>query len=113
MKAIGGYFELEDKGKGIFPHDNGLLLNTGRNALEHILRSISNIRRIYLPYYTCEVVLEPIKKLSIPYTFYHINENLEIIDSISLKDGEYIIANNYFGIKDTYISNLQKKKWRK
>lgn len=108
MKAIGGYFELEDKGKGIFPHDNGLLLNTGRNALEHILRSISNIRRIYLPYYTCEVVLEPIKKLSIPYTFYHINENLEIIDNISLKDGEYIIANNYFGIKDTHISNLQK-----
>ena len=78
MKAIGGYFELEDRGVGIFPHSRGVLLNTGRNSLEYILRSISNIKQIYLPYYTCEVVLEPIKKLSIPYCFYHINERLEI-----------------------------------
>ena len=34
MKVIGGYFELADyeEGKG-FPHKDGILLNTGRNAL--------------------------------------------------------------------------------
>lgn len=108
MKAIGGYFEIEDRGIGIFPHNSGILLNTGRNALEYILRSISNIKQIYLPYYTCEVVLEPIKKLSIPYYFYHINERLEIKEQICLADDEYIIVNNYFGIKDSYINTLQK-----
>lgn len=108
MKAIGGYFEIEDRGIGIFPHNSGILLNTGRNALEYILRSISNIKQIYLPYYTCEVVLEPIKKLSIPYYIYHINERLEIKEQICLADDEYIIVNNYFGIKDSYINTLQK-----
>lgn len=108
MKAIGGYFEIEDIGVGIFPHSGGFLLNTGRNALEYILRSISKIKRVYLPYYTCEVVLEPIRKLSIPYYFYHINERLEIKEQISLADDEYIIVNNYFGIKDSYINTLQK-----
>lgn len=106
MKPIGGYFEIEKEGLGIYPHQNGLQLNTGRNALEHILRSISNVERIYIPYYTCEVVLEPIKKLCIPYNFYHINELLEIEDKIILRKNEYIIVNNYFGIKDHYIKKI-------
>lgn len=107
MKAIGGYFELADYEEGgIFPHQDGILLNTGRNALEYILRSIGKVKHIYLPYYTCEVVLEPINKLHIPYTYYHINQQFEMVDDIQPKEGEYIIVNNYFGIKDAYIQQL-------
>ncbi len=110
MKAIGGYFELADYEKGgLFPHQDGVLLNTGRNALEYILRSIREVKHIYLPYYTCKVVLEPIEKLHIPYTYYHINQQFEIVDDIQPKEGEYIIANNYFGIKDTYIYQLAER----
>lgn len=107
MDAIGGYFELADyeEGRG-FPHPGGILLNTGRNALEFILRSIGNVRRVYLPYYTCEVVLEPLKKLSIPWTFYRININLEMDEVIDLAQDEYLIVNNYFGIKDKYIEQI-------
>ena len=110
MKAIGGYFELADyeEGRG-FPHQNGILLNTGRNALEYILRSIGEVKGIYLPYYTCEVVLEPLKKLHIPWVFYHINANFEMVEDIQPKEGEYIIANNYFGIKDACIQTLADK----
>ena len=110
MGAIGGYFELADYEEGgNFPHQNGILLNTGRNALEFILRSIGEVKGVYLPYYTCEVVLEPLRKLHIRWAFYHINTHFEIIDDIRPKDGEYIIANNYFGIKDAYIDTLAKK----
>lgn len=110
MKAIGGYFELADYEEGsMFPHENGILLNTGRNALEYILRSIGTVKGIYLPYYTCEVVLEPLKKLHIPWVFYHTNSRFEIEDDICPKDGEYIIVNNYFGIKDAYINILAEK----
>lgn len=110
MQAIGGYFELADyeQGKG-FPHQDGILLNTGRNALEYILRCIGEVKRIYLPYYTCEVVLEPLKKLHIPYSFYHINAKFEKVEDIKPKEGEYIIANNYFGVKDAYIKLLAEK----
>lgn len=107
MEAIGGYFELADLVEGgKFPHNDGVLLNTGRNALEYILRSIGEVKHVYLPYYTCEVVLEPLKKLNIPYTYYHINTSFEIADELKPKEGEYIIANNYYGIKDAYIEKL-------
>lgn len=107
MDAIGGYFELADNEEGsLFPHQDGILLNTGRNALEFILRSIGKVNCVYLPYYTCEVVLEPLKRLQIPWSFYHIDAKFEIDDDINPKAGEYIIANNYFGIKDDYIRSL-------
>lgn len=110
MQAIGGYFELADyeAGKG-FPLQDGILLNTGRNALEYILRCIGDVKGIYLPYYTCEAVLEPLKKLHIPYIFYHINAKFEMVEDIQPKGGEYIIANNYYGIKDAYIQTLAEK----
>lgn len=109
MDAIGGYFGLADREEGVFPHKGGILLNTGRNALEYILRSIGNVKRVYLPYYTCEVVLEPLKKLNIPWTYYHTDSKFEISDPVDPKEGEYIIANNYFGIKDAYIKTLADK----
>lgn len=110
MDAIGGYFELADyEEEGIFPHQDGVLLNTGRNALEYILRSIGDIKGIYLPYYTCQAVLEPLKKLHIPWYFYHINAQFEMMEDIQPKAGEYVIVNNYFGIKDSYILTLADK----
>ena len=101
MNPIGGYFELADYCEcGVFPHHKGHLLNTGRNALEFILRTIGRISRVYLPYYTCEVVLEPLKRLSIPWSFYAIDLNLEMADKLELGEYEYLIVNNYFGLKD-------------
>ena len=73
------------------------------------IRSIGEVKGVYLPYYTCEVVLEPLKRLHIPWAFYHINAKFEIDDDINLKSGEYIVANNYFGIKDDYILGLVAK----
>lgn len=109
MMEIGGYFELEfPKGDmSLVPH--GLFVNSGRHALEYILRSLGErVKRVLLPYYTCDVVLEPIKRLNLNYRFYHINPNLEIADTPDLKDGDYLIINNYFGIKDKYIEEMSK-----
>jgi len=104
---IGGYFELERLGGGgNFPHSQGVLLNTGRNALEYIILSIGNVNKVYIPYYTCEVVLEPLTKLNIKYKFYRIDQNLEIADDLNPQDSEYILYTNYFGIKDEYVQKL-------
>ena len=72
-KAIGGYFELELPDYGGFLHDDGVLLNSGRNALEYVLLSLPNVRHLWIPYYTCDAILEPIKKLDIVYSFYRMN----------------------------------------
>ena len=81
-KSIGGYFELELP-QGTEYHSQAIALNTGRNALEYILRA-RGYKRVYLPYYSCEVLLEPFKKLGVDYTFYHINANLETDLQVSL-----------------------------
>lgn len=107
MKPIGGYFELADREVlRCYPHKDGILLNTGRNALEYILMSLGLVRKVYLPLYTCEVVLEPLKRLGIPWEFYHINRQFELAEEVKPGEGEYIILNNYFGIKDKYVSQM-------
>lgn len=110
IKAIGGYFELADT-----DHEcerlpiEGIALNTCRNALEYIILQLNAPKRLLVPYYTCEAVIEPLKRLPVEYEFYHINEQLEIADEPALGEGDFIIANNYFGIKDIYIAKLAKK----
>ena len=110
IKAIGGYFELADRdcAGGRMPVE-GVAINTCRNALEYIILQLPDVKRIFVPYYTCEAVIEPLKRLLVEYEFYHINEQLEIAEEIALGEGVYLIANNYFGIKDAYIAELVKK----
>lgn len=108
MQEIGGYFSLELSGNYRHKqfHSQGIFLNSGRNALEYLLSSLSNINKLWIPYFTCDVVLEPIKKLGIPYAFYHISEKLELCEDIQLASNEYLLVTNYYGIKDAYIKNL-------
>lgn len=109
-KAIGGYFSLEiSRVQNGYIHTNGVHLNSGRNALEYILKSIPVVQKLYIPYYTCDVVLEPINKLGIPYGYYRIDEHLELADEIQLDKDEYLLVTNYFGIKDAYIKKLAKR----
>ena len=107
MNAIGGYFSLEIPLRKEY-HTNALRLNTGRNCLEYILR-VRGYKRVYIPYYTCEVVLEPFKKLGIEYRFYHVGINLEIKERFSLSSDEGLLYTNYFGLKQRYVEHLAEK----
>lgn len=105
MKEMGGYFELEMENKNNSIHTNAIALNTARNALEYILIA-NKYEKIYIPYFTCEVILQPIKKLKIAYSFYSINEDLEpIFDFSILNKKTAFLYTNYFGIKEKYIKN--------
>jgi len=108
MKEIGGYFELElPKGKEY--HQKAIRLNTGRNAFEYILRAKS-YTKVYLPYYTCDVMLEPINKLNLKYDFYPIDPTFNPIFDFSLiKENDVFVYTNYFGICDGQVKILSKK----
>jgi len=61
----------------------------GRSSIYHILKSL-NIKKILIPVYICETVLEPLKKLKIEPIFYDIdikdlNPSLESIEFLSKK----------------------------
>ena len=103
-KAIGGYFELELPQRDEF-HKNALGLNSGKNCLEYILRS-RNYKKVYIPYYTCDVILKPFQKLGIDFQFYQINLDFEIADNIILEECEGLLYTNYFGLKQKYVEKL-------
>ena len=107
MEAIGGYFSLELPVREEY-HKNAIRLNTGRNCLEYILRA-RRYKKVYVPYYTCEAVMEPINKLGIPYEYYHIDIHFEIRDRFTLKEGEALLYTNYFGLKQRYVEQLAEK----
>lgn len=77
-------------------------LNTGRNALEYILR-LRKYTKVYIPYFTCEVLLEPFNKLNIEYEFYNIDVNLDPILDFKLDDNSALLYTNYFGIKTSTV----------
>lgn len=107
MDAIGGYFSLELPQREEY-HKNAIRLNTGRNCLEYILR-VRGYQKVYVPYYTCKAVMEPINKLGIPYEFYHIDIHFEVRDRFTLKEGEALLYINYFGLKQRYVEQLVEK----
>lgn len=105
MKAIGGFFGLELSNEGEF-HKNAIKLNSGRNAFEYIL-VVNGYKKVYFPYFTCDVLLEPMKKLNIEVSFYSINNAFEpIFDYANIMQNEAFLYTNYFGLKDDFIKNL-------
>ena len=104
-KSLGGYFELE-LGKSPEFHFSAIPLNTGRNALEYILRA-RKYSKIFLPYYICDSILEPVIKLNLQYEFYHIDEKFDpILQSIGFDNNSAILYVNYFGIKNSTVENI-------
>ena len=104
MDAIGGYFELELR-KGEHYHKGALRLNTARNSFEYVLRA-RGYKKVYMPYYTCDVMFQPLNKLGVEYSLYHIDDSFEICNLPNLNDGEAILYTNYFALKQSYIKSL-------
>lgn len=107
MEPIGGYFSLELPLYEEY-HKEAIRLNTGRNCLEYILRA-RGYKKVYIPYYTCDVVLEPFRKLGVPYEYYHIDIHFEICGTFTLKEGEALLYTNYYGLKQRYVEQLAAK----
>jgi hypothetical protein len=105
MKSVGGYFELE-LSRGSEYHPDAIKLNSGRNAFRYILES-KKYKKVYLPIFSCDVLLEPIKKLGLHFEHYFINRNLEAeFDFSNLDSNCCFLFTNYFGLKDDYVKSL-------
>jgi hypothetical protein len=95
--AIGGYQGLE---LPIFDENvaRGLIkTNSARSAIKLVL-SFSAVKKVWLPAYTCEAVLEAAKYVGVPIEFYKLDSNFEVEPSLQLKDDELIVIVDYFGL---------------
>lgn len=107
VKEIGGYFELECM-KGNHYHEKAIKLNSARYSIQYILQ-VKKYKKIYIPYYSCESILQPSNNLGIDIEFYNINENLMPILKCDIYDDEVLLFINYFGLNNNKIREITKK----
>lgn len=106
MRSIGGFFSLE------LPHNTwgelypeAIRLNSGRSCLEYILKA-RNYKKVWLPYYTCDAMLQPIMRNGLDYEFYHIDKDFHIADKIHVGKDEVLVYTDYFGLMDDYAREV-------
>jgi hypothetical protein len=105
LNATGGYFELELGANRTEYHKDAECLNTGRNCLEYIVCAKSP-KRIFVPYYTCDVILDVLRRHPIQIVHYHIDKNFEPEMQYELKDGDMFMYINYFGMMTKVVAGL-------
>lgn len=107
-KTIGGFFGLEgNDGTERSPlyHSEALALSTGRACMNFICKKVQ-VNLVYLPFYCCDALIQPVLQNKIAYKFYAVNADFEISDEIKLGPGEFVVYINYFGIKSAYCKEL-------
>lgn len=108
---IGGFLGEKNhlKSKEENQYHNCLALTTGRACISYIIKH-TNVSKIYVPYYICDSVLQPIIEHNIEYSLYNLNSKLEIHPLPDLlSSNELLLYVNYFALKNKYITRLEKK----
>jgi len=108
MKEIGGYFGLEQLVSNEYYRDL-IPLNSGRTALWYLLKA-KRIRKLYIPYYLCDVIRILLESNSYEYEYYRVGADFMPIFHKSLEKDEYLYVVNYYGqITDEKVIDLKKR----
>ncbi len=114
-KEFGGYLPFDlTEGEELFSKYEGaniLRLNCGRNAIAAAMLSVKP-KKVYIPYYNCNVVRDTLIKYDVPIEYYFLDENLEPKVS-DIEPDEWLLYVNYFGIISKERLNKIKNRYRR
>lgn len=105
MKPIGGFYELLLPEESFSYHDGATALSTGRACLRVLLQQL-DVKKCYLPNYTCDAVYDSFDREEVPYELYAITESMEPAALPSLEEDEYFYYINYFGTCNHIVTRL-------
>lgn len=108
MKHIGGFFELELPRSAETWHPRAIALSTGRACLAAILQHLRP-RRIHMPFYACDAAFAPAREAGVPISFYALDACLRPADLPEPKQGELLLAVNYFGLNGDLMRRLAER----
>jgi hypothetical protein len=103
-EAIGGYFQLELPPAGTEYHRDALRFQSSRAAFLALLRA-GRPSAVWMPWYICESMCEPLVMAGIPIRRYELDERLRV-KSAELAGGEWLLYVNYFGLCDSNVSDV-------
>lgn len=98
MKEIGGYIELDTYHLPML-HEGAIALNCGRNCLAYLLKS-RKIKKIKLPYFICNSVLDVCNREGVDVFFYHIGLDFKPESDLELSGDEWLYLVNFYGQLD-------------
>jgi hypothetical protein len=104
---VGGYFNAELPIQNSYLN-NGLFLNSGRNAFSFILDNIE-CTKLFVPYYTCDAIIAVLARNKQHYEFYNLDQKLLPILDDNIDENEFLLYNNYFGVCNQKVNFVCKK----
>lgn len=94
MREIGGYIEL-DSYTGSMLHEDGIKLNSGRNALEYLILS-KGIKKLLFPKFMCDSCEKVLKMNNVAVRYYLIGLDFKPVD-VDRDEDEFLYIVNYYG----------------
>jgi hypothetical protein len=101
-QAIGGYFELELGPHERELHPDALHFQSARAAFLALLLA-GRPRKIWLPWYICNVMVEQARIADVEIARYGIDESFGIEDGVEPGQDEWLLYVNYFGMCDPQV----------
>lgn len=108
LKAIGGYFELELSSNQKRLYSNSLNFQSARAAFYSLLEE-GRPSRVWMPRYICDSMLAPLNATNTEIVFYNIDLDFEVSKDIQIKDDDWLVYVNYFGVCSTQEDRLLKR----
>ena len=105
-KEIGGYLDLSANWRVKALEGAPILLNSARNCIRYVVQQRA-IKRIHLPYYTCDTVVQALAREDVEITFYSIDDSFKPLLPAPI-DNECILYVNYYGLMDENVGELCK-----
>jgi hypothetical protein len=106
-RAMGGYFELELSPARLSLHEDALRFQSARAAFLALLRAVRPTA-VWLPWYICDAMTEPLARSGIPTRRYAIDRNMRV-PSVDLRQGEVLLYVNYFGLCDDQVDDVLRR----
>jgi hypothetical protein len=106
MSAIGGFLPLEiPVPTAAEPyHAAAAALASGR-ACWHVVLRTRRPRRVLIPFYVCDAVLQPLAASGTPFEFYPITEAFRPAADRTAEGGDLMLVVNYFGVMASFAGS--------
>jgi len=110
MSAIGGFLPLEVPPVIVAEpyHAEAVALASGR-ACWHVVLRASRPRRVLLPFFICDAVLQPLTATRTPFEFYPLSASFEPAAVPEPADGDLMLVVNYFGVLTAFVEECVRR----
>ncbi len=105
---MGGFFGLELGAGTPYPHPESphcACVSSGRAAFECLLKGYPTpLKRVHIPRFTCDTVLEPLHRLGLEPVRYSCDEQLTPLLPEQLRAEDAVLLTNYFGLTGKQVT---------